>query len=369
MFKVSHSIVKNGKWLKTKPHKLFHHLDRVRQWMEGEPMFPVFVELGPTNRCNQRCPWCYTQYTHGDLSFDQDLFLRIISDLHEAGVRSVCVQGTGEPFMNPYSADAIALGGKLGIEMATITNGVLLTEKAAEKAIPHLKWAKISAVEGSPELYAANHGTSERQYSRLIKNIESIVKLNQGIPGSEFVLSAAMLVCENNWHTVADVVKLTSDLGFDFIQVRAPSGSLKIDYKTTADLHKKDEVQRIIDKASSYNRATFLVDIRIDSFEDQNKGPFPKDFDTCYGMEFETLIDADAKVYPCLRFWGDEEYALGDLRKSSFREIWSGERKKQIFNRIWNEWDLDQCHMVCKQSYINSSLWELKHPPLHKSFL
>lgn len=369
MFELKHPIVKNGQWLKTKPHKLFHHLDRVMDWLNNKPTFPIFVELGPTNRCNQKCPWCYTQYIHGRLSFDKELYLRIIRQLHEADVKSVCVQGTGEPFMNKYSADAIALGGELGLEMATITNGVLLTEKVAQKCVPNLKWAKISALESTPKIYSINHGTSEKQYSQLIKNIENIVNINSKIAQSEFVLSAAMLVCENNWHTIADVVKLCFDLGFDFIQVRAPSGSLLIDYKTTADLHKRDKVQKIINKALSYNRENFLVDIRIDSFEDQNKGPFMKDFDKCYGMEFETLIDADAMVYPCLRFWGDKEYALGDLTKDSFKEIWQSNRKKEIFNKIWNGWNLDKCYMVCKQSYINVSLWELKNPPLHKNFL
>jgi len=219
------------------------------------------------------------------------------------------------------------------------------------------------------DIYSINHGCSTKQYIQLLDNIANIVKINKSIKNSEFVLSTSMLVSENNWDTIDKVVKLAGELGFDFIQVRAPSGSLKIDYKTKADLHKEEQVKKIIQKALTYQRDDFLVDIRIDSFETQNKGAFKKDFTKCYGIEFETLIDADGFVYPCLRFWGDRDYAIGDLSKNSFEEIWRSNRKKEIFNKIFNDIDLDICYMVCKQSFINKDLEELRHPPLHKGFL
>lgn len=364
--RIGSPIKKNGKWLKTKPHKLFHHLDRIKDWKDGRYTAPVFVELGPTNRCNQACRWCYTSYTHGELNLDKELYLRIISDLASAGVRSVCVQGTGEPFFNKHTADAIQLGGSLGMEMSTITNGVLINKEAAEKCVPHLSWMKISAFESTAENYAVNHGCDPKQYKMLIENIKNITAIRDSINGSEFVLSAAMLVCENNWHTIPDVVSLAKDMGFDFIQVRSPSTSEMIDYTTEADLHKKHE--GVIKKAEALQEPGFIVDIRVDSFEDQNKGPFPKDYDCCYGVEFETLIDADACVYPCLRFWGDKDYIIGDLHDASFEEIWKSQRKKDIFANIWKNWDLDKCVMVCKQSFINGDLWELKNPPLHVNF-
>ena len=48
--------------LKLEPHKLFHHLDEVVKWRNGEYFPPIFIELSPTDLCNQKCHYCYTQY-------------------------------------------------------------------------------------------------------------------------------------------------------------------------------------------------------------------------------------------------------------------------------------------------------------------
>ena len=81
------------------------------------------------------------------------------------------------------------------------------------------------------------------------------------------------------------------------------------------------------------------------------------------------MIDADACVYPCLHYWGAEKYKIGDLRTSTFEEIWRSERKKDVFKSLWHEHDLNQCYQVCKQSFFNKTLWDLKDVPLHANFI
>jgi len=363
------TIIKNNKWLKTTPHKLFHHLDRLTKWMNGENVAPIFVELGPTNICNQNCSWCYTKHVHGKLNFSRDLYLKIIRDLAVFGIRSVCIQGTGEPFCNKTSSEAIKLGAELGMSMSAITNGMLVIKDVAEECVPYLDWMKISALESDAHIYAKHHGCSGNHFKTLIKNIENIVSINNRNKNSEFVLSASMLVDKDNWHTIAEVAHMAKELGIDFLQVRAPSGNQFNSYITEADIHLNEKVNSVIEKAREYGDDDFLVDIRIDSFEEQNKGSFKKRFSKCYGISFETLIAADACVYPCLRFWSNKEYSLGNLKNSSFEEIWNSEQKENVFSKILNDWDLNKCEMVCKQSYINESLCELKNPPLHKNFL
>ena len=87
--------------LKLTPHKLFHHLDEVLKWREGSDFAPIYVEINPTDACNHRCIFCYSEFLghKKELVIERDLLIRIFCDMAEAGVKSVMVQGTGESFL------------------------------------------------------------------------------------------------------------------------------------------------------------------------------------------------------------------------------------------------------------------------------
>ena len=40
-------------------HKLHWHLDRVNQWMRGETIAPLYIDMGITQTCNIHCQYCY----------------------------------------------------------------------------------------------------------------------------------------------------------------------------------------------------------------------------------------------------------------------------------------------------------------------
>jgi len=348
---------------------LFHHLEELVKWKNGEYFPPIHVELGPTCRCNQKCRWCYTAYLQerNHLELDRETLLRIMKDLGAAGVKSCCFQGCGEPFMNPHTSEAITTGSESGVDMSIVTNGILFVEEKAKESLPYLHWLRFSAIEADAEIYAYVHGCHRGQYHQLLKNIQAATKLKDAIGHPELILSAMMVVLDYNWQTVPEVTRIARELGLDYIMIRPPSSSVLNRYQWTPDLHKKHA--DIVSKALEYDSDDFVVSIRWDSFESENKGAFPKQFETCYGIEFQTMIDSDACVYPCLHFWGVQEYKIGDLQRSTFEEIWKSDRKKLVFKKLSSEHDLNQCYQVCKQSFFNQSLWELKDVPLHVNFI
>ena len=360
---------KNGKRLQVLPHKLLHHLEALSSWKKGEYFPPVQVELGATYRCNQRCRWCYTAYLRErkHMELDRAVFMKIMKDLGAAGIASCCLQGCGEPFMNPHSVEAIVTGKASGLNMAVITNGVLFTEDKAVECLPHLSWMRFSALEADAKMYAYAHGCSEAQYRRLLRNIHATTRLKNTIGHPELVLSTMMLVLDDNWKTVPEVTRIARELGLDYIMIRTASSSTHNNYRWEPDLHNKHA--DIIAKAMEYDSEDFLVSIRWDVFEGENKESFPKEFEKCFGIEFETMIDSDACVYPCLHFWGADDYKIGDLRENTFEEIWKSDRKRKVFQKLWTEHDLSRCRQICKQSYINKTLWEMKDEPLHVNFL
>jgi len=38
--------------------KILFHYDRLEPWLKGEVIYPINVEVDPTNSCNEKCPGC-----------------------------------------------------------------------------------------------------------------------------------------------------------------------------------------------------------------------------------------------------------------------------------------------------------------------
>ncbi len=354
--------------LQLKPHKLFHHLDRVVKWKKGDYFPPIYVEFSPTDRCNQHCWFCYTEYLeHKPLELEPGLLVRVFRDMGAAGVKSVQIQGTGEPLLNRATPDAIVAGKKAGLSLALCTNGVLLTRPILEKTLASLEWLRVSGMESTPELYARSHGSPESHWEKVVANLKAAVDIRRQ-QRLETVLAAHILLFPYNIERLVDSVKMIRDWGLDYVLIKAANQSIhNPQHKWPRDTHKK--FGKVLEEAKRLETKEFLVSVRTDQFEVQELcGPFKRNYQRCYGLEFETMIDSYAGVYPCLHFWRNADYCYGNLHEHTFEEIWRSERRREVLKRIYEAYDLSECYFGCKHMHINESLWELTNPPMHDNF-
>ncbi|KPK96589.1 MAG: radical SAM protein, partial [Omnitrophica WOR_2 bacterium SM23_72] len=76
-------------------HKLYWHLDRVRDWLEGKRIVPIHIDVGLSKGCNIRCEYCFgvlqgNFYKKGaEFYFPREPLLRYVREAGEAGVRSM----------------------------------------------------------------------------------------------------------------------------------------------------------------------------------------------------------------------------------------------------------------------------------------
>lgn len=358
------------KRLQLKPHKLFHHLDRLTQWRDGKDFAPLFVELSPIDICNQKCHFCYTDYLghQKHLSIPPDLLIKIFRDMGDAGVRSVMVQGTGEPLLNKGTPEAIVAGKQHGLDIALCTNGVLFTDEILERVMPALSWMRVSAIEANAELYAKSHVCPDHHFARVVKNLKKAVEIRNR-DKLEVIIACHFLPFDYNIDHLVDAVKMCKEeIGIDYALIKTPNMGLHIPEKRwSSDLFFR--ARDVMEKVAKLQDDNFLVSVRWDQADMlQDQAPFKKGYSNCQGMLFETMIDANAKVYPCLNFWRDDKYCLGDLTQASFGELWASDHRKQTMQQLWETYDLEKCHFGCKQHHINESLWDLMHPPMHVSF-
>ena len=45
-------------------HKILNHFDKLQKIAAGQTVFPITVEIDPSNRCNHRCQWCVSLLSH-----------------------------------------------------------------------------------------------------------------------------------------------------------------------------------------------------------------------------------------------------------------------------------------------------------------
>jgi len=207
--------------LNLKPHKLFYHLDEVTKWRDGKDFAPIFIEFSPTDVCNQRCHFCYTDYLgHKKLMIERDPLLRIFREMGEFGVKSVMVQGTGEPLLNSAVPDAVVVGKKAGLDIALCTNGVLLSEEVLEKAMPCLSWLRVSGIECDGDLYVKTHVCPEGHFKRVIDGLRTAVRIRNR-DHLETVIAVHFLPFPYNASRVLDTVKMVKEMGIDYILIKS----------------------------------------------------------------------------------------------------------------------------------------------------
>ncbi|MBT4606395.1 MAG: SPASM domain-containing protein, partial [Thiotrichales bacterium] len=93
-------------------------------------------------------------------------------------------------------------------------------------------------------------------------------------------------------------------------------------------------------------------------------------YNTCYSTpSFWAYVMADGGVYTCQTFAGDERFCIGNINKSSFQEIWEGEKRSSQLQFMLNELNISECRKNCRMDEVNRYLWALKHPSSHVNFI
>jgi len=348
-------------------HSIFYHLDRVLMWQNGLPFAPLYAEISPTNECNQNCFYCYAKKNRNTgKSLDPFLLKNIIYDLAKNGVKSCEFQGGGEPLLNPGLADSIIIGKENGMSECLVTNGSLLSKDFLSKVESSLSFLRISSIAPDRELYAKLHGCSGDEFSKVLNNINTAVNIK-----SEFnldtIIVTTFIIFDFNIYRIFETARLAKNLGINVFSLK-PYVDIANPRVNSVPFHEfyEDEFNKT-KELEDENFKVYLNEWQLDMFMNRN---VKWNFDKCYGVEFETYISEEAKIYPCAYCRWLDKYCFGDLSKKSFKDIWFSEDRLNILNSFYNNIDLSKCSkFCCKQRSINGYLYEMKNPPIHKDVI
>lgn len=357
--------------------KVFRHLDRLAAWQRDELPAPVTVEIDLTNLCNHSCGGCTFGYLVNK-SRDElplDLAQRLIGEFASLGVRAVTFSGGGEPLVYGEGRvlDLMGLARALGMDVALITNGSLLTPDPRYFAA--LEWVRVSLDAYDAATFSRFHGRGAREFAKVVERLHGFCSeaqrrrdagLRAPTVGVGFLTDHGSLVRGDLWR-MADFC--AGIVGLDYLQFRPLVQNMVADPSLTGGYERPIDLtvwREAYEEAATYARPGFRVLWSEGKYDALASPGYGKTYARCHAHFLEAVVGADSRVYVCCHGQGQDGFCLGDLREQSFADIWHGERARRVWESISPR---DTCPPACRLHLQNLTLDKLARHQPHENFI
>ena len=344
-------------------HKLIYHVPRVNGWLLKGDTFPICVEVTPVERCNQRCIFCAFDYLEYKGPFVDDEILKLrLPEMASLGVKAIVYCGEGEPLLHPRFTQLVSYAKEAGLDVSLSTNGVLL-HQAVEQYLPLLTWLRVSIDAGTSGTYNSIHRGRPTDFDRVMRDLGITVSLKRKM-AYPCTIGVNFILLDENFDEVLPFARILKRIGVDYLTIKPyswhPSSLNRL--KTSFSF---DDLLGLDNQLQAVASQDFNIVLRFKAMSRVEK---PKPYSQCLGLPFFTNINAWGDVMPCQLFMGKREFAYGNIYQNSFAEVWKGEQRRSILERI-ARMDLSVCRENCRIDAINAYLWRLKHPLAHENFI
>lgn len=379
---MSNSIKTNDGDLILDSHKLSCHIDRVKQWEQGERIAPVSVDMSLTRACGAMCSFCYAmmQESQQRSSIKEKHALDLIDDFSEIGVRSVSLVSDGESTLSKSYVPFIQHAKKNGIDVGNATNAWEWDEEKVNAVLPSLTWVRFTVAAGTPESYAEimyKDKSHTEVFDKAIKNIRYAVKLKKEL-GLDVTLGIQMVLMPELKNEILPFAKLGIDLEVDYAVIKHCSDdetkSLGIDYT------KYEELTPLLQKAEKLSNDKTKVIVKWSKIQDGDKPSYQR----FYGPQFLLQISGSGLVAPSGMFFNSRysKFHIGNFTEERFIDIWKSDRYWRVMNYLASP-NFDAGTMMGSlpiQHYISTALdnhakgikkitGHVGDKPLHSNFL
>lgn len=339
-------------------HKLDFHKDRITEFLEGKDIYPITIEIDLTNKCNWKCPWCSEmgwRAQHPEAEIPWQIMVRALKDMHRLGVRSVTIEGGGEPTIHPQFEE-IVLSDTYGLQLGLITNGSML-HSFSEELIQRFVYIRVSLDAGSAQTHAKVKGCSEGFYPRILKALERAVALKA--PGQS--IGVSFIVSTDTKDEVYAAAVQCKATGVDNIQVKPiVMRDWQAEYLDISDQLKKIE--------------TLSEDGRFKVYATKMEGRDPKgpkrQYLFCKASRLIGAIAATGDVLFCCRLknFANRNVSFGNIRFEPFEDIWKSGRRREFLQKAEHDpFFVGTMCINCRANEFNVAIEEAEKtipPPL-----
>lgn len=276
---------------------------RGRASMAGMPMS---VSIEPTTSCNLRCPECPSglrSFTRPTGMLRSELFMNVIDQLAPT-LNYLTFYFQGEPYLHPKFLEMVQYASSRGIYTATSTNGHYLSDENARATVESGLDRLIISIDGTTqETYESYRigGNLDKVLEGAARIIHYKKKLRAHSPHVIF----QFLVVRPNEHQIEEMRALAQKIGADQLVLK------------TAQIYNFENGSDLIPENQRFARYRRKSD---GTYEIKSKF-----LNECWRMWQGCVITWDGKILPCC-FDKDGNYAMGDIQKTSFHDIWFGKQ-------------------------------------------
>ncbi len=308
---------------------------------------PLDLQILPTTRCNARCVFCpmfavsksakqkfAPRWLEQAKDLNPGILDHLIDDLYRlGGLKRVHITG-GEPLVYSHIIPLLFLLRRdfPDVELALVTNGILLKQFARAICMIGLDRISISVNAGTSKSYSRQMGIGEEKFYELWEGIEQVSKFRQN---KKPFISLTAVLNRFNYSEVKELFELTRNSGADaltFISLMdfPFAGEPVREYALSEAEYQEfsariEELKPLAEKSGIYlgftGKDEHLGKLRAGDI--YQKLP-------CYSGYVFAMIYPDGSVRPCCNC----EQVLGKLTEKSFYEIWKGEEAQKIRDRM-----------------------------------
>jgi len=320
---------------------------------------PRLIRIGVSRSCNFRCLmcWSYSPFLKEPrkdewrkVKIDKDLAIHTINEAAEIGFRKVLFSGFGEPFTHPAMMDFVKESAKRKLGVIIQTNLSLIDPSKLAKALKGVERDSVMCVNigaSNAETYKNLHGNvTQKDFYKILDKIKFLLEKNINV-------RMVHVVIKPNYQEIERVIKLNKEIGSflhlelaDFVPGEGVENII-IDRKERRQLYKKIAYLNGKDEETNSNISDFLNQIKY-------RGIGAERIKKCLiGYNF-CAVNEIGNVHYCFNRKSDV-YFMGDLRKSSLKEIWFSKKYDLMRKKLESGEFLKECEGYCIKSALASN--------------
>lgn len=335
------------------PWKVAFHNTEIKMMKRNMMFPPKCIQLDLTSKCPHNCIHCaYKNSGFDKLGMEFNIreempyltAMDIPRQMKKARIQALELTGGGEPLAYPWIKEFIEQCEKYRIELAIVTNGMLLTSQIQAK-LRNLKWIRFSIDAATKKTYKKVHGVN--CWDIVQKHLYQVIA--RGYEGCKVGIS--FIITPHNYHEILGAARMyrlagADNIRFSFWYDSGFSGRLNQNQKRViSDLLAEAKLQ------DTEDYKVFGTMSRLESYKNSN------DFNFCGYQFFTWAIGSDCLVYPCCVEKYHKKFAFGDLKKQTLKEIvYNRERRGYI--RDFNVKNCKPCWLGDRNRFIEYLLSE-----------
>ena len=226
-------------------------------------------------------------------------FKETIDSLHKS-VYYLTFYFQGEPYLNPQFLEMVKYASLKKIYTATSTNAHFLDEENARRTVES----------GLDRLIISIDGTTQETYQsyriggsleKVLEGTRNIIRWKRELKSATPHVIFQFLVVKQNEHQTNEILELAKEYGVDEVRFK------------TAQVYDYKQGNALIPMTDKFSRYKKETDGAYSIKNEMNNH--------CWRLWSSTVITWDGLLVPCC-FDKDAHHQMGDLKKTSFKEIW-----------------------------------------------